>query len=166
MIFGPRGESVRIYVRPGVTDMRKQANSLAVLVKQQLAMNPLAEATLFLFCNRQRRILKALYWDATGFCLWQLCEEKYYAKQTHKTVVRERVTGLLLKNTSHKIPPASVGYKWSSQTNKPLSWFHSGRSVSAVSGNTLSIAFRFISVSARAYISVDEISTCPRKSRM
>lgn len=77
MIFGPKGDSVRLFVRPGACDMRKQINGLAVLVEQELERNPLEEGSLFLFCNRERRILKALYWDATGFCLWQKRLEKH-----------------------------------------------------------------------------------------
>jgi len=61
---------VTIYVRPGATDMRKQANGLAIIAEQRMEKNPLSGA-LFLFCNRQRRILKALYWDRTGFAVWQ-----------------------------------------------------------------------------------------------
>ncbi len=59
----------RIFVRPGATDMRKQINGLALIVEEQMKMSPF-ELTLYVFCNRQRRILKALYWDRTGFCLW------------------------------------------------------------------------------------------------
>ena len=76
-MLGPRSASVRLFVRPGATDMRKQINGLAIVVEQELAKNPLDEDALFLFCNRQRRILKALYWDATGFCLWQKRLEKH-----------------------------------------------------------------------------------------
>jgi len=60
----------RVFVRPGCTDMRKQINGLAVMVEQVLEAN-VFEPALFLFCNAQRRILKALYWDRNGFCLWQ-----------------------------------------------------------------------------------------------
>jgi transposase len=61
---------VSIYVRPGVTDMRKQINGLAVIVTEEMERDPLS-GCLFLFCNRFRRILKCLYWDRNGFCLWQ-----------------------------------------------------------------------------------------------
>ena len=62
--------TTRIYVTPGPTDMRKQINGLALIVEQELGMNPFTDG-LFLFCNRDRRILKALYWHKNGFCAWQ-----------------------------------------------------------------------------------------------
>jgi transposase len=76
-MFGPRSQSVRILVRPGVTDMRKSINGLSVLVEQEMELNPLEDGAVFLFCNRQRRIMKALFWDATGFCLVQKRLEKH-----------------------------------------------------------------------------------------
>ena len=59
----------RIFVRPGATDMRKQINGLVVLVQEEMRTSPF-ETALFVFCNGQRRLLKAVYWDRTGFCLW------------------------------------------------------------------------------------------------
>jgi transposase len=66
----------RIFVRPGATDMRKQINGLAVLVEQTLGNDPFSHA-VFLFCNRERRILKAIYWDRNGFALWMKRLEKH-----------------------------------------------------------------------------------------
>ena len=56
--------------------MRKAINGLAVLVDEQMQEDPL-NGNLYLFCNRQRRNLKALYWDRNGFCLWQKKLEKH-----------------------------------------------------------------------------------------
>jgi len=70
------GEQARVFVRPGPTDMRKQINGRAILVEQELELNLFGEA-VFLFCNRERRILKALFWDHTGFCLWHKRLEKH-----------------------------------------------------------------------------------------
>jgi len=69
---------VNIYIRTGYTDMRKQINSLSILVQRELKMNPL-NGDLFIFCGRTRRHLKVLYWDRNGFCLWtkKLSEDKY-----------------------------------------------------------------------------------------
>ncbi len=62
-------EKLNIYVKPGHTDMRKQINGLAVIVEKDLAKDPFSGA-LFMFCNKQRKLLKILYWDKNGFCLW------------------------------------------------------------------------------------------------
>jgi transposase len=69
-------EKLDIYIRPGITDMRKAVNGLSVTVKEQMNVDPFSES-LFIFCNRERRILKALYWDRNGFCLWQKRLERH-----------------------------------------------------------------------------------------
>jgi len=60
---------VKIFVRPGATDFRKQINGLSVIVQEELS-HDVFSGNLFLFSNRRRTHLKALYWDRTGFCLW------------------------------------------------------------------------------------------------
>ena len=86
------GNQARVFVRAGPTDMRKQINGLAVLVEQELELSPFSEA-VFLFCNRERRILKALWWDRTGFCLWhkRLEKHRFPWPQRREDVVREIV---------------------------------------------------------------------------
>ena len=59
---------VRIYLRPGTTDLRKAINGLSVIVQETMKQNPFS-GNVYLFCNRDRRILKAIYWDRTGFWL-------------------------------------------------------------------------------------------------
>ena len=58
-------ESVRVFVRPGATDLRKQINGLAVMAQTVMGGDPLS-GHLYLFSNQERRLLKALYWDRTG----------------------------------------------------------------------------------------------------
>ena len=62
-------EEARIFVRPGVTDMRKHINGLAAIVEGTMKESPFT-GNLFLFANRQRTTLKVIYWDRNGFCLW------------------------------------------------------------------------------------------------
>ena len=62
--------AVKVFVRPGVTDLRKQINGLAVMVQGELGLDPFS-GNLYLFCNRNRRLLKLLYWDRNGFSMWQ-----------------------------------------------------------------------------------------------
>ena len=64
-----------VYVAVGSTDMRKSINGLSILVEQALDLNPFS-GDLFVFCNRLRNIVKILYWDRNGFCLWHKRLEK------------------------------------------------------------------------------------------
>lgn len=68
-------EKVRIFVRPGMTDMRKQSSGLSIIVSEELSLDPFS-GSLFLFCNQRRTILKIVYWDLNGFCLWMKKLEK------------------------------------------------------------------------------------------
>jgi len=68
--------TVRIFIRPGVTDMRKQINGLVVITAEQMHQDPL-DGHLYMFCSRNRRLLKVLYWDRNGFCMWQKRLEKH-----------------------------------------------------------------------------------------
>lgn len=71
----PDVSALKIHVRPGRTDMRKQINGLAYLVEQGMGKSPFT-GDLFLFCGRDKKMLKALYWDKNGFCLWTKRLEK------------------------------------------------------------------------------------------
>jgi transposase len=72
-MFTPAPE-VKVYLALGVTDMRKAVNGLSAMV-EQLDLDVFS-GHLFVFCNRRRKILKVLYWDTNGFCLWQKRLEK------------------------------------------------------------------------------------------
>jgi len=61
---------VKVYVVPGVTDMRKAIDGLSVIVEEGLELDPFS-GHLFCFCNRHRDMVKVLYWDRNGFCIWQ-----------------------------------------------------------------------------------------------
>jgi len=63
-------QRVRVFVRPGATDLRKQINGLAAIAQSDMQQDPMS-GNLYLFANHERRLLKALYWDCNGFCLWQ-----------------------------------------------------------------------------------------------
>ncbi len=75
----PALPSIQVYLATGITDMRKSINGLSMLVAEHLEMDPLS-GHLFAFCNRKRDIVKVLYWDRNGFCLWQ----KRLEKDTYK----------------------------------------------------------------------------------
>jgi transposase len=65
----------KIFIRPGHTDLRKAANGLAGIVEQQMEGEPFSGA-VYLFCNRERKLLKALWWERNGFWLSQKRLEK------------------------------------------------------------------------------------------
>jgi len=63
-------QRVKVFVRPGATDMRKQINGLAALSQGEMNGEPLS-GHLYVFSNQERRLLKVLYWDRNGFAMWQ-----------------------------------------------------------------------------------------------
>ena len=66
----------RVWLVLGPTDMRKAINGLSMIVADQLDLDAFS-GQLFAFCNRGRNIVKILYWDRNGFCLWQKRLEKH-----------------------------------------------------------------------------------------
>lgn len=64
-----------MYLRLGATDLRKSVNGLSQLVSEVLDKDVFS-GHLFVFCNKSRQIIKVLYWDRTGFCLWYKRLEK------------------------------------------------------------------------------------------
>ena len=65
----------KVFLAMGATDMRKAINGLSVIVSEQMHLD-IFSSHLFVFCNRAQTILKILYWDKNGFCLWQKRLEK------------------------------------------------------------------------------------------
>jgi transposase len=55
--------------------MRKAVNGLSSIIQEKMEQNPLS-GSVYIFCNRERRLLKAIWWDKTGFWLCQKRLEK------------------------------------------------------------------------------------------
>lgn len=68
-------ELARVYFVLGETDMRKGINGLSMLVASHEELDVL-DGSLFVFCSRNRKTIKALYWDRNGFVLFQKKLEK------------------------------------------------------------------------------------------
>jgi transposase len=90
---------VRIYLKPGPTDMRKQMHSLAVYVAEELKHDALS-GDMYIFCSRDRKLVKVMYWDRNGFCMWQkrLAKESFpWPKDGDevRTISREQFNMLL-----------------------------------------------------------------------
>ena len=65
MIF-PNKLQAYVYIAP--VDMRKSIDGLASKV-QCFGSNPFS-GNLYVFSNKQRNLIKILYWHTNGFCLW------------------------------------------------------------------------------------------------
>ena len=61
--------ALNVYLAPGVTDMRKSIDGLALIVSEILDLDPFSQS-LFVFCNRERNKLKILHWQTNGFWLY------------------------------------------------------------------------------------------------
>ncbi|MBC7498899.1 MAG: IS66 family insertion sequence element accessory protein TnpB [Herminiimonas sp.] len=58
-----------VYLCRAPIDFRKSIDGLSAIVEQELVLNPFGSA-LYVFINRGRNKIKALYWHRNGFCLW------------------------------------------------------------------------------------------------
>lgn len=73
MIAIPAG--VRVYLAMGPTDMRKGFDGLSVLAQDTLKQDPFS-GHLFVFRGKRGDLVKILYWDGQGFCLFAKRLEK------------------------------------------------------------------------------------------
>lgn len=73
MIPVPSGS--RVWLPTGHTDMRKGFNGLAALVQDHLARDPFS-GQAFVFRGRQGHLIKVLWWDGQGLCLFAKRLEK------------------------------------------------------------------------------------------
>ena len=73
MIAVPSG--ARIWLAAGVTDLRRGFDGLAALVQNQLLENPF-DGQVFLFRGRRGDLLKVLWHDGDGMCLFAKCLER------------------------------------------------------------------------------------------
>ena len=75
--------SLRVFVAAGVTDLRKSFDGLSCATRSVLGRDP-TSGEVFLFCNRRRNRVKALWWDGSG--LW--CAAKRLERGTFAWPVR------------------------------------------------------------------------------
>jgi len=103
----------QVYLALGVTDMRKSINTLSILVQERLQGNPFSGA-LFAFSNRRRDIVKVLYWDRNGFCLWQKRLEKDRLRwpESSEEVMKLTRRELMWLLDGMPIPPRACTENW------------------------------------------------------
>src|SRR5262245_9119689 len=67
MMIVPAG--VKVHLALGYTDMRKGMDGLAILVQETLKQDPFF-GHLFCFRGKKSWMLKILFWDGNGLCLF------------------------------------------------------------------------------------------------
>ncbi len=88
------GTATRIYLAPGVTDMRMGFNGLYGLVRDRLLCDPLS-GHLFLFSNARKNRLKILFWDQSG--LW-VCSKKLDRGRFHWPEANSKQSKIILSH--------------------------------------------------------------------
>jgi transposase len=73
MIAFPAG--ARMWLATGYTDMRKGFDGLSMLAQEVLKQEPFS-GHLFVFRGKRGDLVKVLYWDGQGFCLFAKRLEK------------------------------------------------------------------------------------------
>jgi transposase len=81
---------VRLFLYQEPTDMRKGFEGLSAIVDLNF-FGELTSGAYFIFLNRQRNIMKVLYWDADGLAIWSKRLEKgHFAKRGNQNPLLER----------------------------------------------------------------------------
>ncbi len=109
----------RIYLRRGVTDMRKGIDGLSGIVRESFDCDP-TDGSLFIFLNRQRNMVKALYWDRDGFALWQkrLERGRFTFSAEGSTLIDRAELALILEGVTARIIRRSP--RWQKSRNSPI----------------------------------------------
>ena len=106
----------QIYIYRPVVDFRKGIQGLSAFVQEQMHLNPFSKY-LFLFCNRRRNGIKALYWDQTGFALWYKCLEKqrykwpYHLEEDNLVVCVDKLNDFLVGLNPWQEPHEKLYFK-------------------------------------------------------
>lgn len=107
----------KVFIHREYVDMRKAINGLSQIV-ESAQMGSLMEPHLFVFGGKTRSVVKILYFDRSGFCLWQkrLEQDKFpWPKKSLDVVVAitpEQLSWLLDGYDIFKVKPfAELNYE-------------------------------------------------------
>ncbi len=62
-------ESGTVHLVLGYTDMRKSIDTISIRLSRIKGIN-IFDGSKFIFCNKRQTIIKVLYYDRNGFCLF------------------------------------------------------------------------------------------------
>jgi transposase len=105
----------KIYLATTFVDLRKSYQTLGMVVKHVLRGDPLS-GHLFVFYNRRVDLIKILYWQTNGFCLWQ----KRIEKGTFK--IPKDLSPSKVEITSYQLHGLIQGLDWQSRVEKKLTY--------------------------------------------
>jgi transposase len=96
----------QIFLCKDPVNMRKSFEGLGAIV-EQLFPGELLSGALFIFLNRQRNCMKALFWDRDGFAIWykRLERGSFISNTQNNTLDRREFLMLLEGIVPQKIRP-------------------------------------------------------------
>ncbi len=103
----PVPASTRVWLAAGVTDMRKGFNGLAALAQDVLRQDPFS-GHLFVFRGRRGDLLKVIWFDGQGACLFSKRLEKgrfvWPSATTGKVTLTPAQLSMLLEGIDWRAP--------------------------------------------------------------
>ena len=103
----PVPSNTRVWLAAGVTDMRRGFNSLAAQAERALGSDPYS-GHLFVFRGRRGDLLKIIWWDGQGACLFAKRLEKgrfvWPSPADGKVAVTAAQLAMLLEGIDWRMP--------------------------------------------------------------
>lgn len=78
----------QLWLYSAATDMRKSFNGLIALIRNKIQQEP-SSGNGYLFINRRKTMLKLIYFEAHGYCIWhkRLDVGQFNFVQTQQTIL-------------------------------------------------------------------------------
>ena len=99
--------NTKVWLATGVTDMRKGFNGLSILAQNALEQDPFS-GHLFVFRGRRGDLVKIIWWDGQGACLFSKRLERgrfvWPAAVNGKVVVTSAQLAMLLEGIDWRMP--------------------------------------------------------------
>ena len=103
----PVPSNTKVWLAAGVTDMRRGFNTLAAQAEQTLAQDPFS-GHLFVFRGRRGDLLKIIWWDTQGACLFSKRLERgrfvWPAAKEGKITLTAAQLAMLLEGIDWRMP--------------------------------------------------------------
>ena len=103
----PVPSNTRVWLAAGVTDMRRGLNTLAAQAEKTLVADPFS-GHLFVFRGRRGDLLKIIWWDSQGACLFSKRLERgrfvWPAAKDGKVSLTAAQLAMLLEGIDWRIP--------------------------------------------------------------